>query len=847
MKGIFKQKRSLNSLLTILALLLILVQATIVLADDPTPTDGEQPAFLANTYASTDGNSTIHKQETTLDEGYFARNGETKGLEVTSQGLVLAPNQTSGTYVSGVIHSPLGYTTDIIPLWKTTLGAGSELIIETRMSTDDNTWSDWVGNPEAYYPVREDAHSGSLIWVESQSASLQFRVTIRAEQGAGQVALHSITLVFNDTNAGPTDATIMSEMAQFDTANHEHGYCSIDKPAVVSRTAWGCPDGQHSPRKPASYAPVTHIVIHHTATSNNPYQDWSRMVRSVWNYHTNVLWWGDVGYNYLIDPNGIIYEGRAGGDDVIGIHDTHNRGSMAIGFIGCYGNCGYLGLSNAQPSTAMLDSAVDLIAWKLKEKGIDPHSYATYHYLPNVPVIAGGRDVVSTHSPGDNLYYKLPWLRDTVAYRFDECSGSGEACEVADIRFDKSSYTIGETIHFIVELVDSNNHPLGGADVEADVVKTATNSNFTANAFDLIDLTGSYQGSYNNTDIAGLYRFVVTASDPTGQVFATCTAEETVSVTGVATPTPTPTPIVTVTPTPTSTPIPQGVLVEVDPETDQVPQCNTQESTNIRVRNVSDLRAVSIQVRYNPDQMDVIDADLGLTGTQVVVGNAFPNGQSLVVKNEVDTVNGIINFDATTLADLTINGGATFFTINWHPKNAGTSAITLDKNMQLVGDGNIVINPTLKDGTVTVTTGCTSGSGISGIVTLQGRSDYSGINVTTADGQTITTDDSGFFNLTNGDSLTISYPGYLVAAASPNTAQIGAAANATSLGRITLLGGDLNQDNVINIFDLAHVANNFKGDDALSDLNADGQVNILDLALVAGNYQQHGPLTNWVY
>ena len=53
------------------------------------------------------------------------------------------------------------------------------------------------------------------------------------------------------------------------------------------------------------YQPVTHIIIHQTETPNNvgPYQDWAGWVRSVWNYHANVLRWGDVGYNYLVDPN----------------------------------------------------------------------------------------------------------------------------------------------------------------------------------------------------------------------------------------------------------------------------------------------------------------------------------------------------------------------------------------------------------------------------------------------------------------------------------------------------------------------------------------------------------------
>jgi hypothetical protein len=66
-----------------------------------------------------------------------------------------------------------------------------------------------------------------------------------------------------------------------------------------------------------------------------------------------------------------------------------------------------------------------------------------------------------------------------------------------------------------------------------------------------------------------------------------------------------------------------------------------------------------------------------------------------------------------------------------------------------------------------------------------------------------------------------------------------------SLGTITLLAGDVNADNVIDILDLASLATHYLSNDATADLNGDGVVDILDLALAAQNYQQQGPLTNW--
>ena len=122
---------------------------------------------------------------------------------------------------------------------------------------------------------------------------------------------------------------------------------TITKPAVVSRTSWGCPDGQGSGWTP-QYTTVTHLIVHHSATANTS-SDWAATVRSIWNFHTNDRGWGDVGYNYLIDPNGVIYEGRAGGDNVIGAHfSCQNGGTMGVCMLGTF--------TSVSPTAAALSS-----------------------------------------------------------------------------------------------------------------------------------------------------------------------------------------------------------------------------------------------------------------------------------------------------------------------------------------------------------------------------------------------------------------------------------------------------------------------------------------------------------
>jgi len=62
------------------------------------------------------------------------------------------------------------------------------------------------------------------------------------------------------------------------------------------------------------------------------------------------------------------------------------------------------------------------------------------------------------------------------------------------------------------------------------------------------------------------------------------------------------------------------------------------------------------------------------------------------------------------------------------------------------------------------------------------------------------------------------------------------------VGTLTLLGGDVNGDNEINVFDLALIAANYDGNIVELDLNGDGLVDIFDLTLTAINYNKRGPI-----
>lgn len=190
------------------------------------------------------------------------------------------------------------------------------------------------------------------------------------------------------------------------------------KPSVVTRTEWGCPDGQDNSHGISAYTTVTHLIVHHTATPNDA-TDWAAEVRGIWELHIFTNGWSDIGYNYLIDPNGVIYEGRAGGDNVQGAHfSCANANTMGVALLGTF--------IEAAPTEQALASLKYLLAWKCNQRDIYPLG-TTFHGGTGLELrnISGHRDGNSalpnsgacskgTECPGDMLYSMLPAIREGV-------------------------------------------------------------------------------------------------------------------------------------------------------------------------------------------------------------------------------------------------------------------------------------------------------------------------------------------------------------------------------------------------------------------------------------------------
>src|SRR3954454_4047165 len=191
-------------------------------------------------------------------------------------------------------------------------------------------------------------------------------------------------------------------------------------PPIQPRAAWGAEDCV--PREPPVHGDVQVAFVHHTVSANDyAPEEVPSIVLSICRYHRNSNGWNDIGYNFLVDKYGTIWEGRAGGIDqaIVGAQaQGYNSHSTGIAEIGTH--------SDVPATPATLDAIARLIRWKLPLHGAPTQGTVTLtsgggslnRYKSGTPVtlnrISGHRDGDSTSCPGDALYAQLPDLRTRV-------------------------------------------------------------------------------------------------------------------------------------------------------------------------------------------------------------------------------------------------------------------------------------------------------------------------------------------------------------------------------------------------------------------------------------------------
>ncbi|MFT4263056.1 MAG: FG-GAP-like repeat-containing protein [Nocardioides sp.] len=183
------------------------------------------------------------------------------------------------------------------------------------------------------------------------------------------------------------------------------------KPYIYSRAQWGANEKLREQTAP-SYGTIQGAFVHHTVNANDyTAAEVPGIIRSIYAYHVKSKGWRDIGYNFLVDRFGRIWEGRYGGVDraVVGAHtENYNSYSFAMSAIGNY--------DIAQPSQEIIGAYASLFAWKL---GISGVSAAATNVTIGKKVFAssimGHRDTKSTACPGKYLYARIPDIRRAAA------------------------------------------------------------------------------------------------------------------------------------------------------------------------------------------------------------------------------------------------------------------------------------------------------------------------------------------------------------------------------------------------------------------------------------------------
>ena len=311
---------------------------------------------------------------------------------VATAGRVVTPNVTMvsgdvGTRSLQGATAPIEF--DMLGLhWQ---GAGT---VDYRTRSLTGRWSKWTTADADLPQTKPPWHFGNLDWT-GPSDAVQFR-------NHGVTHLRAYYLASRLTTTPRRTLSIAGS------------------PAIVPRTDWQA--DEKIVRAHPLVAPALKLaVVHHTAGTNSytPAQAAS-IVRGIEVYHVKGNGWNDIGYNFLVDRYGTVYEGRGGGmtRNVIGAHALgFNTGTVGVALIGNF--------QNATPPAAMQTALAALLAWRLDVAHIDPLSTVAYTSGGNgkfragkvvtLRAISGHRDTGPSECPGNVAYSLIPAIAHRVA------------------------------------------------------------------------------------------------------------------------------------------------------------------------------------------------------------------------------------------------------------------------------------------------------------------------------------------------------------------------------------------------------------------------------------------------
>ena len=365
-----------------------------------------------------------------------------------------APHRARKTYVSPVIRAPKRF--DLVGLkWRSPAHAGARI----RVRDPDGHWSRWT--------AMGDQHGGrggsEPVWSGGADA-----YQLRLERVPRGLRAHFVNTTGTASAADRAKAAVrrIAHSAVVAIAGAPaQAQATRSAPTVVSRAAWGAE--QCPPRYDPSYGEVQTGFVHHTVSANSygP-EDSAAMVLAICRFHRNANGWSDIGYNFLVDRYGRVFEGRAGGieEPVVGAQTAgYNGVSTGIANIGTF--------SSAAQTPQAVHATAELLAWKLSLHAVPVSGPVTVisgggggnRVTAGRPAtfqrISGHRDANTTECPGRVLYGQLGEIR-------------AQAAELApQFRGGLSLQAVDRTLHYPQaaqlrgRLTEAGGAPLGAATI----------------------------------------------------------------------------------------------------------------------------------------------------------------------------------------------------------------------------------------------------------------------------------------------------------------------------------------------------------------------------------------------
>ena len=339
--------------------------------------------------------------------------------ETVSERLDSLPPAADDPAVSAAVATPIPFS---MVGFETPAGAD----VEFRTSADGEQWTDWTEAEGADPDEGPDAHTAEArranteltdpVWV-GEATHIQTRVAGDVAASARDVGVELIDSAGLGRSWG---RRALDRLKASWRGTPPAAHAIAGRPTIVTRRQWGA-DERLRKGNPTYASKIVMGVVHQTAGSNG----YSRaeapaVVRGIYRYHTQSRGWSDIGYNFLVDRYGTIYEGRHGGIEraVIGAHaGGFNTSTFGASLIGTF--------ERVSPPPAMRASLEQLLAWKYDVHHVDVLGRNTYTSFGSSKYASGRKvtlnnmsahkDVSATACPGTRVYEQLPALRTTVA------------------------------------------------------------------------------------------------------------------------------------------------------------------------------------------------------------------------------------------------------------------------------------------------------------------------------------------------------------------------------------------------------------------------------------------------